>query len=180
MKIVIEHLEPEMYEWCLVEYRRISKLVGKENLLITNTKENLDFAETDERSIKEVLPDNACILDPEADIKLDPEKSQEYGTFIFGGILGDNPPKDRTKTELTKFLPYPSLSLGKEQMSTDTAVQVTKMIYDGTPLEKMRFVQRVEIEVEDGLNVTLPFKYLIVDNQLQIDPKVIELAKEEL
>jgi ribosome biogenesis SPOUT family RNA methylase Rps3 len=179
MRIIIEHLEPEMHEWYKIEYERISKLIGEENLTITNTKENLEFCNTEEKSIKEMKQNNACILDPEAKEKLTPETAKKHNTFILGGILGDNPPKDRTKTELTKYLPYESYNLGKEQMSTDTAAQVTKMIYEGKPLEKMKFVQGVEIEVEDGISVTLPYKYLIKENQLQIDPRIIELAKND-
>ena len=36
MKFIIEHLEPELYDWCLIEYEHISKIVGKENLIFTN------------------------------------------------------------------------------------------------------------------------------------------------
>ena len=35
---IIEHLEPKMWPWCIIEYRHISKIVGKNNLIITNTK----------------------------------------------------------------------------------------------------------------------------------------------
>ena len=38
MKFVIEHLESELYEWCLIEYEHISKIVGKDNLTFTNIK----------------------------------------------------------------------------------------------------------------------------------------------
>ena len=33
---IIEHLEPELYEWCLIEYKEISKIAGKENLWFSN------------------------------------------------------------------------------------------------------------------------------------------------
>ncbi len=36
MKFIIEHLEPELYPWCLIEYKHISKIVGKNNLIYTN------------------------------------------------------------------------------------------------------------------------------------------------
>ena len=35
---VIEHLEPRIYRWCVIEYKHISKIVGKENLWFTNGK----------------------------------------------------------------------------------------------------------------------------------------------
>ena len=37
MKFIIEHLENEVYEWCLIEYENMSKVVGKENLIFTKT-----------------------------------------------------------------------------------------------------------------------------------------------
>ncbi|MBI4148313.1 hypothetical protein HY490_03415, partial [Candidatus Woesearchaeota archaeon] len=33
---VIEHLEPKVFQWCVLEYRHISQIVGKENLWFTN------------------------------------------------------------------------------------------------------------------------------------------------
>ena len=38
MKFIIEHLEPELFEWCLIEYEHISSIVGKNNLIFTNIK----------------------------------------------------------------------------------------------------------------------------------------------
>ena len=38
MKVIIEHLEPELYDWCLIEYEHISKIAGKGNLIFTNIK----------------------------------------------------------------------------------------------------------------------------------------------
>lgn len=182
MKVVIEHLEPEVYEWCEIEYERISKLIGNDNLTFTNVSDEKlkPIGKAEPKSVKELKFEKACVLDPEATETLTPEKAKEFDVFIFGGILGDNPPKDRTKTELTKFLPYPAFNLGKEQMSTDTAVQVTKLIHDGTPLEEMEFVNGLEIVVADGLTVTLPYKYLILEEEIQIDPRIIEnLRKQE-
>lgn len=181
MKAVIEHLEPEVYKWCEIEYAHISKVLGKENVIFTNTdsKSLGKLGKVEKASVKDLKFEHACVLDPEAQQTLTPEIARKYEYFIFGGILGDNPPKDRTKTELTKFLPYPAFNLGREQMSTDTAVIVVKEIYDGTPLDKLRFVDKVEIEVEDGLTVTLPYRYLIVDDKLVIAEGIIDLLREQ-
>ena len=40
MKFIIEHLEKKLFEWCLIEYEHISKIVGKNNLIITNVKKS--------------------------------------------------------------------------------------------------------------------------------------------
>ncbi len=42
MKYIIEHLEPELFEWCLIEYEHISKLVNEDNLIFTNIKKQKD------------------------------------------------------------------------------------------------------------------------------------------
>ena len=180
MKVVIKHLEPELYKWCEVEYSTISKIIGKENLIFTNTNSDVlrELGTVEKKSVSELKLENACILDPEAAETLTPLIAKKFKYFIFGGILGDFPPKARTK-ELTKKMMYPAFNLGKEQMSTDTAVQVVKLIYEGKKLEEMKFATGIEIEVEEGLSVNLPYKYLIIDKQVQIDPRIIELAKEE-
>merc|ERR1712137_1178084 len=37
-----------------------------------------------------------CLLDMRAEKELAPEDKDEFDAFIFGGILGDHPPRDRT------------------------------------------------------------------------------------
>jgi ribosome biogenesis SPOUT family RNA methylase Rps3 len=38
-----------------------------------------------------------CLLDLRATEILSPKDTEEFDLFIFGGILGDHPPRDRTK-----------------------------------------------------------------------------------
>ncbi|HLF54342.1 MAG TPA: SAM-dependent methyltransferase [Candidatus Nanoarchaeia archaeon] len=178
---VIEHLEPEVYEWCKLEYAHISTFVGKENLLFTNTKssELKNLGKIEPKSIKELKLAKACILDPEAKETLTPELAKKYEYFIFGGILGDEPPKARTKQELTKHMPYPAYNLGKDQMSTDTAVIVTKMIIDGKKLSELEFAQGIEVEINENESVYLPYKYLIVDDKVLLAPGLINMLKKQ-
>ena len=69
-----------------------------------------------------------CLLDPKAEKAICPEDAEEFDAFLFGGILGDDPPRDRTK-ELRK-LGFPGRHLDKVQMTTDTAVYVTSLVVD--------------------------------------------------
>ena len=69
-----------------------------------------------------------CLLDPKAEKAISPEDAEEFDAFLFGGILGDDPPRDRTK-ELRK-LGFPGRHLDKVQMTTDTAVYVTSLVVD--------------------------------------------------
>jgi ribosome biogenesis SPOUT family RNA methylase Rps3 len=164
MRFVIEHLEPEVFDWCLIEYKHISKIVGKENLIFTNVTEGKDkleaFGEVHECSVKELGLQNACVLDPEGKKTLSSADSK-FDYLIFGGILGDNPPKKRTGPELSSKLDFEKRNLGKEQMSTDTAVYVSKKIIDGKKLSDLKFKDNIEIELEEDESVELPYRYVI-------------------
>ena len=45
MKFIIEHMDPELFEWCLVEYGHISEIVGKGSLIFSNVKDKNDVSE---------------------------------------------------------------------------------------------------------------------------------------
>ena len=178
---VIEHLEPKVYQWCKLEYSHISSFVGKKNLLFTNTNSSVlkKFGKVESKSIKKLRFDKACVLDPEAKVTLTPEIAKKFNYFIFGGILGDDPPKERTKDELTKFLPYPAFNLGNAQMSTDTAVIVTKLICDGKKLSDLKFQQGIEIKISEYEEVHLPYKYLVIKNKVLLAPGIAEMLRKQ-
>jgi len=178
---VIEHLEPKVFPWCKLEYAHISKWVGKSNLFFTNTSSRVlsKFGKVSRRSIKDIKFERACILDPESPITLTPVIAKKFDFFIFGGILGDDPPRDRTKTELTKFLSYPSFNLGKAQMSTDTAVIVTKLICDGNKLEDLKFQEGIELDIANGESVCLPYKYLLIKGRPLLAPGILDLLRKQ-
>ena len=179
---VIEHLELRVYSWCKLEYQHISNWVGKSNLLFTNTSNTFlkTIGRVEKKKAKQLTFEKACVLDPEALLLLTPEIANKFKTFIFGGILGDDPPQERTKVELSSSdLQYPRFNLGKEQMSTDTAVIVTKKIVDGTQLEKLSFQQGIDIEINDSESVCLPYKYLVVHGKPLLAPGLVEKLKTQ-
>ncbi|MEM2954470.1 MAG: SAM-dependent methyltransferase [Candidatus Nanoarchaeia archaeon] len=185
---IIEHLEPKLYEWCFLEYRHISKIVGKKNLLFTNLKNltNNEIAKlkklgkTEEKSVLELNLDKnkTCILDPNAKKTLTPKIAKKFENFIFGGILGDNPPKARTYEFLTQKSNFPAFNLGKMQMSTDTAVAVCKEIIFDKSLAKLKFKNNLEIRIEKNLWEELPYRYLIKNNKILFTPGVKKLLKK--
>ena len=69
-----------------------------------------------------------CLLDPKATKALCPDDGETFDWFLYGGILGDDPPRDRT-AELRK-LGFEGRNLGQIQMTTDTAVGVTKTVVE--------------------------------------------------
>ncbi|WFC97442.1 hypothetical protein MYAM1_000155 [Malassezia yamatoensis] len=142
-----------------------------------------------------------CLLDPKAPLPLSVSdaglhKSSAQAThteeapfthFLFGGILGDDPPRDRTAS--LRQLQFPGRHLGSIQMSTDTALGVTKRVaedglrlglaelenkqgadtkQDGTG--KLHFLDSPTIHFGKGESVELPYRYLDVGNGQPLMP----------
>jgi len=176
---IIEHLEPKLWEWCLIEYEHISEIAGKDNLWFTNIKEKdrkklEKFGKVFSESIKQMRLKNACVLDPEAEKTLSSEDRFRY--YIFGGILGDFPPKKRTREELTRFLESETRNIGKEQMSTDNAVYTVREIVNGKNFEDLKFTDNASIEINEFESVDLPYRY----NDVKGKPLMSEKIKEYL
>lgn len=180
MKYVIEHFG-KAFKWHLIEYEHISKLVGKENLIFTNTssKPLASFGKVEKKSIAELNYPNVCILDPASDRILTPEDCKRFKYLVFGGILGDYPPRERTKELLTSRMPNAETrNLGKEQMPTDNAVYCAKLIASGKRFEDIKFIDNIEIEIQKGLSVQLPFRYVEVNGKPLISGKLVEFLKK--
>lgn len=176
---VIEHLEPQLWKWCKFEYENISKIVGKANLLFTNIKRKNKFLESigkvENGRIFDLGLDKKrfCILDPEAKDVLSPEDAVKFDYFIFGGILGDDPPRKRTGPELTSFMPnVEKRHIGDKQMSTDNAVLTTKLILDGKRFEEIDFVDSPELEMGKFRFLELPYRYVNVGTKEKPIPQM--------
>ena len=179
MKYVIEHLEPKLYKWCLLEYEHISGIVGKNNLIITNVKSksklrNIALSRNIfKKSFASLGLKNACIMSPDARKTLKCKDSKKFGYLVFGGILGDNPPKKRT-SKYFDGLKYEKRNLGARQMSTDTAVYVAKNIVNGKRLKDFKFADSIDIQLDSFMSVTLPFRYVIVKNKILLPKGLVE------
>jgi ribosome biogenesis SPOUT family RNA methylase Rps3 len=136
---VVEHLDPELGPWSALEYQTIaeeSRQAGCDFVLSSvpaaliaaegfkNVKDNArsDSVESYFANRKSQI----CLLDPAASQELCPEDAEKFEIFLFGGILGDDPPRDRT-SELRKK-GFEGRRLGPKQMTTDTAVRVTRIV----------------------------------------------------
>lgn len=86
---------------------------------------------------RRVTKDKVCLLDPKSPYAIsitdagkvksqtkDAAAGGPFEFFLYGGILGDDPPRDRTSS--LRQLGFPSRHLGGVQMTTDTALGVTK------------------------------------------------------
>ncbi len=180
--IIVEHLEPKLWPWCKIEYESISKMIPKKNLWFTNIKSQSlkNFGKVSKNSIKEISLKKACILDPNARKTLTPEETKKFDYFIIGGILGDYPPRKRTKEEITdKIRGMKTRNLGKKQFSTDNAVYVLKQIIEGTSLEKMKFKNIITIKINNIESVDLPYYYPLIDEKPRISKKLINHIKKK-
>ena len=184
MKYIIEHLDSELFDWCFLEYSHISEIVGKENLLFTNIKSPTEknkieiLGSVEEKSVKKLQLKKTCILDPEAKKTLVSEDAQQFEYLVFGGILGNWPPQKRTKKELTSKMLCETRNLGKEQMSTDTAVYVAKKIIDGKKFSEFEFIEELTIPVEEGEEIILPFRFVVENNKPVLAKGYIEFVKK--
>jgi len=176
---VVEHLEPRVWEWCKFEYENISEIVGKSNLIFTNIQKKNPFLEsfgkTEKKRIFELGLDEQrlCILDPAGKEVLKPEDAKKFDYFIFGGILGDHPPRKRTGPELSVFMPnVEKRNIGNRQMSTDNAVLTTKLILNGKKFEEIDFVDEPNIEMGEFLSLDLPYRYVNVGTKEKPVPQM--------
>lgn len=179
---IIEHLEPKVWTWCLIEYRHISEIVGKQNLLITNVKESNklnSIASIKKQSVTELNLKNACVLDPDAKQTLTPDEARQFDFFVFGGILGDDPPQKRTFPELTsKLHNLTARNLGKAQMSTDTAVYVTQQTVNGKRLSDLEFQDSIEIELGKNESTILPYKYILINGKPMMSKELVDYIRK--
>jgi ribosome biogenesis SPOUT family RNA methylase Rps3 len=96
-----------------------------------------------------------CLLDPKAPKALSPEDGQpgKFEFFLFGGILGDDPPRDRTG-EL-RAMGFEGRHLREVQMTTDTALHVTKLVVeDQSEFRGGELSQRIVSDVPGILNTS--------------------------
>ncbi len=185
MKLILEHIDPEFYEWSLAEYENIVKIIGKENILFTNISDfnKLNFAECEKKFVKEIQAENPslrfCVLDPESDKELISSDKEKFDYFVIGGILGNNPPDKKTEKLLSSQINCETRNLGKKQMSTDTASIVVWKILNGMNISDIKFVDDPEIEIEDNLTTIMPYRYLDDGTGKPIiSQKVMELIKK--
>ena len=188
MKFVIEHLEPELYEWCLIEYEHVSKIVGKGNLILTNIKNKKErdylrkFGDIHDKSVSDLNLKNICVLSQYSKKTLKTEDKDKFGYFVFGGILGDNPARKRTNELITSLkndnIKFETRNIGNKQMSTNTAVYAAKKILEGKKLSDFKFVDNLEIEINENESITLPFRYVVDNNKLIINEKLVNYLRK--
>lgn len=99
---IVEHLDPELGPWSELEYIAIAQESEDNGSSFTLSSLPEEFKVPDslkavksfkatQNSVENIYAatkNTVCLLDPAAEKDLSPEDAQEFGTFLFGGILG--------------------------------------------------------------------------------------------
>jgi len=178
---VIEHLEPEIGKWLLFEYEHASEIAGKNRLMFTNIKKEewrrllSRFGMVEEKSAAQIFNhEKVIVLDPKAELPLTPEDFAGKEAVIVGGILGDHPPKGRTRKLLTTRFPKAAArNIGKSQFSIDGAVYVARLVSEGKPLEAIPVQRGLSLKLNQYGEVYLPYAYPLQDGKPVISKKLV-------
>jgi ribosome biogenesis SPOUT family RNA methylase Rps3 len=161
---------------CLIMDEPFNNLINQENnkVVLKDPKAT--------GGVIEIPFDRVCLLDMKADKVLSPDDKGKFDLFLFGGILGDIPSKDRT-SELRKD-GYVSRHLGEMQMTTDTAVLVSKIIVeDGVEFKDIPFIDEPEVNGEpdeEGIEQTVQMEgFRYVSDEYDIEAGRVGKRKSE-
>ncbi|MEM0058700.1 MAG: SAM-dependent methyltransferase [Candidatus Bathyarchaeia archaeon] len=186
---VIEHLEPELGKWLLFEYEHAAEIAGKNRLMFTNVKKADErqilskLGMVEEKSAAEIFShEKVIILDPKAELPLKPEDFANKEAVVVGGILGDHPPRGRTRKLLTRRFPKAVVrNIGKGQFSIDGAVYVAKLVGEGTPLEAIPVKKGLTLKINKHGEIYLPYAYPLRDGKPVISQKLVAyLCSDEI
>jgi len=190
---IVEHLDDELGPWSELEYVTIAKesYEAGAKFCLSSVPSSLVLPEAlkavpgftvDGRSVEALYADDksrVCLLDPSATKELSPQDGDIFDVFLFGGILGDDPPRDRT-SELRKK-GFEGRRLGPKQMTTDTAVRVTRLVVqDKINLDDIQYVDYPELRINKNESTEMPFRYVKGKDGQSIMPEgMIDLIKKD-
>ncbi|PBP25063.1 putative DUF431 domain-containing protein [Diplocarpon rosae] len=199
---IVEHLDDELGPWSELEYITIAKESHQTGakfcltsipsaLVLPEALTSVPGFTADGNSVETIYAQDkgrVCLLDPSATKELSPEDGDTFDVFLFGGILGDDPPRDRT-SELRKK-GFEGRRLGPKQMTTDTAVRVTRLVVQEksehlptaspVPLEKIEYIDYPELRINKNESTEMPFRYVKGANGESIMPEgMVDLIKKD-
>lgn len=175
--VVIEHCEETLSPWLLLEYRHVSLIYGKDYVWYTNIPSRYKrilskYGTVEEKSVVDIIvegeinPEKVIILDPLAEHELTYEALASAEYVVIGGILGDYPPRGRTREYITSKVPgnVRSYNIGKGQYSIDGSAYYINYLYNHGSLDGFRYIDGVELKYENTL-IYLPFRYPVVNGK---------------
>jgi len=184
--VVIEHLEAYVNRWLLKEYEFVSETF-KNRVIFTNVTKECDrlllqpLGIVYKTSAIELLSnvDNVVILDPNAKERLQVADLRMARYVVIGGIMGDNPPKGRTKllitSRLSKALPR---NLGEKQFTIAGAAYILRRVESGQNINDIKYVfglkikKRLTKDIE--IEIDLPYAFPLDEQGNIVLPKGYE------
>lgn len=99
---IVEHLDPELGPWSILEYRSIAQESAKAGvrfflssvpraMSLPAELRDLESLRIQHLSVEKMFQEDkgrVCLLDPAATAELSPEDGTQFDVFLFGGILG--------------------------------------------------------------------------------------------
>ncbi len=175
---IIEHMEETLSQWIYIEYKHAASYL-KDKLMITNISRKEERAKLEslvkvtEKSVSNIIgEETALVLDPKAEKPLEPEDIKLSKYVVVGGILGDHPPRGRTRKILVPRIKRPiPRSLGDKQLSIDGAVVTAFLVLEkGMRLNEIPFIDNYVINLQSypGVvhSIQLPYRYPIVEGKV--------------
>lgn len=172
--VIVDNWEACPSPWLLAEYKYVAELF-RESLTIVNVRNAVmrqaleGVARTNSSDLTEFIEFKAIpqerllILDPSAKEELRPEDLRRVDAVVIGGIMGDHPPKRRTRELISKKYPQAvTKNLGKEQLTIAGSAYVLKRISEGLNLKDidLRFGLKVELKILDtDITIYLPYAF---------------------
>jgi len=181
--VIIEHLEPVLSRWLFLEYKHAARLAKPVPLIITNVKNPREreyltrYVYAREESVAElgIPPESLIVLDPQAPAPLTPEDFKEERYVVVGGIMGDYPPRGRTKKLLTgRLRGAQARNIGRGQFPIDCAVYMAVSVARGLKLEDIPVLENLEIKTSSYHSIILPYSYPLYMGGPLISREVIE------
>ncbi|WP_338598818.1 hypothetical protein V6M85_08630 [Sulfolobus tengchongensis] len=178
MKFIIEHLD-NLSKWIITEYKHCYEIAKREGVDLLITGVNIDGLPSSEKRFHEIVDvKKSIILDPKAEEQLVPEDFNYTDVIVIGGILGDHPPKGRTKTLLSdRFPEAKKRNIGKMQFTIDGALYVAIQVMKGKRIQDIPVIFGLKIITElKGIKeeIVLPFAYPIVNGMPLISHELIK------
>ncbi|ERS96649.1 protein-arginine N-methyltransferase SFM1 [Sporothrix schenckii 1099-18] len=189
---IVEHLDEELGQWSELEYITIARETGDfclssipATLALPQELKDMPGFVAETRGVEEIYGQDpakkarVCLLDPAAAHELSPEDGELFDVFLFGGILGDNPPRDRTSELRAKG--FTGRRLGPKQMTTDTAARVTRIVVEQKiALDDIPYLDFPELKFNEHESTEMPFRYVKGDDGKPIMPEgMVDLIRKD-
>ncbi|MGB9786170.1 MAG: hypothetical protein ACP5II_05305 [Infirmifilum sp.] len=189
----VEVVEPFISKWMFIELSHASKIVGRESLWVFNVKKECEreklfsiASRVESQSFLDKLEElkrdfNIIILDPSGTEELRPTDFSSNTIIVVGGIMGDHPPRGRTRKEISERAGGGVLfrNIGSGQFTIDGAIYMARMVSLGRPLNSIPVQVGLTLK-KRHFEVYLPYAYPVENGKVVISQEEIHYILHEL